>query len=57
MSNMPSFTELEAAAGAVIRILKTIPEFSSSRIAIIGGLGLWRYIRNYRTTEVRFQEP
>lgn len=57
MSNMPSFTELEAAASAVIRILKTIPEFSSSRIAIIGGLGLWRYIRNYRTTVVRFQEP
>lgn len=56
MSNGPSFAELEAAAGAVIGILKTFPEFSGSRIAVIGGLGLWRYIRNYRTTEVSFQE-
>ncbi|KAJ6168015.1 hypothetical protein N7497_000858 [Penicillium chrysogenum] len=29
----PSFAELEVAAGAVIDILKTMPEFSSSRIA------------------------
>ncbi|KAJ5742468.1 uncharacterized protein N7511_011487 [Penicillium nucicola] len=51
MSSGLSFAELEAAAGVVIEILKTIPEFSNSRIVIIGGLGLWRYIRNYRTTE------
>jgi hypothetical protein len=56
MSSGLSFAELEAAAGAVIEILKTIPEFSNSRIVVIGGLGLWRYIRNYRTTEVRSQE-
>lgn len=55
MSN-PSFTELEAAAGAIIRILKTMPEFSNSKIAVIGGLGLWKYLRRYRTTEVSFQE-
>ena len=36
----PSFAELEAAAGAVIEILKTMPEFSSAKIAVIGGLGL-----------------
>ncbi|KAL2867592.1 uncharacterized protein BJX67DRAFT_387830 [Aspergillus lucknowensis] len=47
----PSFPELEAAAGAVIRILQTMPEFSNSKIAVIGGLGLWKYLRNYRTTE------
>ncbi|KAG0159428.1 hypothetical protein PDIDSM_6950 [Penicillium digitatum] len=47
----PSFAELEAAAGAVIGILKTMPEFSNSRIAVIGGLGLWNYLRRYRTTE------
>lgn len=52
----PSFAELEAAAGAVIGILKTMPEFSNSRIAVIGGLGLWNYLRRYRTTEVRFHE-
>lgn len=48
----PSFAELEAAAAAVIRILQGIPEFSNARIALIGGLGLWKYIRGYRTTEV-----
>lgn len=52
-----SFPELEAAAGSVIGILQTMPEFSGARIAVIGGLGLWKYLRNYRTTEVRFQEP
>lgn len=57
MSNGPSFAELEAAAGAIIEILKTFPEFSGSRIAVIGDLGFWRYIRNYRTIEVCFQEP
>ncbi|KAE8148911.1 hypothetical protein BDV25DRAFT_10228 [Aspergillus avenaceus] len=47
----PSFAELEDAAGAVIRILKTIPEFAAAKIAVIGGLSLWKYIRRYRTTE------
>lgn len=48
----PSFAELETAAGAVIGILKTMPEFSNAKIAVIGGLGLWKYIRGYRATEV-----
>lgn len=48
----PSFAELEAAAGAVIGILKNMPEFSNAKIAVIGGLGLWKYLRGYRTTEV-----
>ncbi|PYI31702.1 hypothetical protein BP00DRAFT_446315 [Aspergillus indologenus CBS 114.80] len=47
----PSFTELEAAAAAVIRILQVMPEFSNARIALIGGLGLWKYIQNFRTTK------
>ncbi|KAJ5102016.1 hypothetical protein NUU61_004238 [Penicillium alfredii] len=46
-----SFPELEAAAGSVIGILQTMPEFSSAKIAVIGGLGLWKYLRTYRTTE------
>lgn len=47
-----SFAELEAAADAVIRILQTMSEFSNAKIAVIGGLGLWKYMRSYRTTEV-----
>jgi hypothetical protein len=48
----PPFAELESAASDVIRILKTMNEFSSAKIAVIGGLGLWKYLRGYRTTEV-----
>jgi hypothetical protein len=48
---------MEAAAGAVIGILKTMPEFSSARIAIIGGLSLWKYLRGYRTTDVCLPWP
>ncbi|PLN82443.1 hypothetical protein BDW42DRAFT_193060 [Aspergillus taichungensis] len=47
----PSFAELEAAAVAVIRILQGMPEFSNARIALIGGLGIWKYFRNYRITQ------
>ncbi|KAB8254572.1 hypothetical protein BDV32DRAFT_142787 [Aspergillus pseudonomiae] len=47
----PSFAELEAAASSVIDILKTMSEFSNVKIAVIGGLGLWKYLRGYRTTE------
>jgi hypothetical protein len=53
----PSFAELEVAAGAVIAILKTMPEFSNAKIAVIGGLGLWNYLRGYRTTEVPLPWP
>ena len=49
---MPSRTQLETAAAGVIRILKGIGEYSNARIAIIGGLALWRYIPTGRTTEV-----
>jgi hypothetical protein len=48
----PTFTELEAAASAIIRNLKTVSEFSDAKIAIIGGLGLWKYLRGYHTTNV-----
>ncbi|KAM3427382.1 hypothetical protein NHJ13734_009005 [Beauveria thailandica] len=49
--NAPAFHELEAAAQAVIAALKTMPEFSGAKILVIGGLGLWKYLRQYRTTE------
>ncbi|KAH9216695.1 hypothetical protein DL95DRAFT_496314 [Leptodontidium sp. 2 PMI_412] len=29
---------------------EAIPEFSALRIAVFGGLALWRYLPNYRTT-------
>lgn len=49
---MVSLDELETAAADVIRILKGISEYSNARVAIIGGLALWRYIPTGRTTEV-----
>ncbi|KAL9123826.1 MAG: hypothetical protein Q9217_006783 [Psora testacea] len=48
---MPTRTQLETAAADVIRILRGISEYSNARIAIIGGLALWRYIPTGRTTE------
>lgn len=48
----PTFDELEAAAREVIRILKTMPEFSNTLLAVIEGLGLWKYLPTYRTTEL-----
>ena len=49
---MPIRAQLEAAAADVIRILKGISEYSNARIAIIGGLALWKYIPVGRTTDV-----
>ncbi|PLN83717.1 hypothetical protein BDW42DRAFT_192151 [Aspergillus taichungensis] len=47
----PTFTDLEQAASAVILILQTMPEFADAKIAIIGGLSLWKYISHFRSTE------
>jgi len=49
---MPSRPQLETVAADVICILKGMPEYSDARIAIIGGLALWKYIFIGRTTEV-----
>lgn len=49
---MPTRIQLEAAASEVISVLKGIREFSNARIAVIGGLALWKYLPNGRTTEV-----
>lgn len=43
---------LHQTAADVIAILKTIPEFRDSKIAVIGGLALWKYLSDGRTTEV-----
>ena len=45
---------LEEAAADVIGIVKTIPEFTDAKIAIIGGMAIWKYDRRYRTTEVPY---
>lgn len=50
--SLPSFSDLELASQAVITILKRLPEFANAKIAIIGGSSLWKYIREYRSTEV-----
>jgi len=44
--------ELEQAASAVIHILKSIPEISHARIAVIGGMAVMKYAQGYRTTTV-----
>jgi len=44
--------ELHQAASDVIVILNKFPEFRDSKIAVIGGLALWHYLRRGRTTEV-----
>jgi len=49
---MPSLAELNSAASEVIIILKGIPEYANARVAVIGGLALWNYLQNGRTTEV-----
>ncbi|XMA13751.1 hypothetical protein WAI453_006542 [Rhynchosporium graminicola] len=48
---MPTLAELNSAASEVITILKGISEYSNARVAVIGGLALWNYLQNGRTTE------
>ncbi|KAF2230122.1 hypothetical protein EV356DRAFT_580299 [Viridothelium virens] len=47
---MQAQKRLEMAAVNVIRILKDISEFREARIAVIGGLALWKYNPAGRTT-------
>lgn len=49
---LPSLAELNRAASDVITILKGIPDYSNAKVAVIGGLALWNYVRDGRTTEV-----
>ena len=43
---------LEQAAIDVIGLLKSIRQYSDAKVAIIGGLALWNYIRQGRSTQV-----
>ena len=47
-----TFNALESSAYEVLAILKAFPEYSETKIAIIGGTAVWKYFRNYRTTDV-----
>lgn len=49
---LPSLSRLEAAAHDVIHIMKRIPEFADQKIAVIGGMAIWKYLPNGRSTEV-----
>jgi len=46
-----SRNELESAASDVIQILKSVPDFASARVAVFGGLALWKYVPEGRTTD------
>jgi hypothetical protein len=46
------FSELERACLVVLDIFKTIPELQTAKVAIIGGMALWKYLPDYRTTQV-----
>ena len=50
--SVATFTELEACAADVIAALKSIGEYSNSRVAVIGGLAVWKHIPEGRTTQV-----
>ncbi|KAI0595918.1 hypothetical protein F4775DRAFT_341126 [Biscogniauxia sp. FL1348] len=45
------FNELECAACDVIQIIKQIPELEHTRLLVIGGLALWHYLADYRSTD------
>ena len=45
------FDELERASLVVLGI-KTIPELQAAKVAIIDGMALWKYLPDYRTTQV-----
>ncbi|KAI1332867.1 hypothetical protein F5Y16DRAFT_418805 [Xylariaceae sp. FL0255] len=47
----PTLAELERAAQDVIMIMKNVPELASQKVAVIGGLALWKYMPKGRSTE------
>ncbi|KAG6032240.1 hypothetical protein E4U41_007280 [Claviceps citrina] len=52
--SLHSREQLHKAAADVIILLKTIPEFQNSKIAVIGGLAVWKYLRGRTTEDVDF---
>ena len=52
MPPVGDFEEMEEAAIGVLRILKTVPEFGAAKVAVIGGMALWKHMPRYRNTNV-----
>ncbi|KAL7622974.1 hypothetical protein AAE478_006653 [Parahypoxylon ruwenzoriense] len=48
---MATFNELERAAWDVIQKVKQIQEFRHTKLSVIGGLALWHYLPEYRSTD------
>ncbi|GAB1312204.1 hypothetical protein MFIFM68171_02414 [Madurella fahalii] len=48
---MVTLAQLEQAAADVVNIMKSITEYSEASIAVIGGLAVWKYIQDGRTTQ------
>ncbi|KAF3934048.1 hypothetical protein ABW19_dt0203456 [Dactylella cylindrospora] len=48
--DVPDFSDLELAAKEVIAYLK-VSGFEDSDIAVIGGMAVWKYLPDYRTTQ------
>ncbi|OTA70263.1 hypothetical protein K449DRAFT_380304 [Hypoxylon sp. EC38] len=48
---MAQFQELERAACDVIENVKHIQDLRHTRLSVIGGLALWHYLPEYRSTD------
>lgn len=49
---MVQFQQLEHAASDVIQNVKEIQDLKHARLSVIGGLALWHYLPEYRSTDV-----
>lgn len=49
---MAELQELQQAAADVIGYMKTISDYSNARVSVIGGLALWMYLADGRSTQV-----
>jgi hypothetical protein len=52
MSAANTLSEFKAAAKTVLQCLKGLPQQADVKIALIGGLALWNYLPQYRSTTV-----
>lgn len=57
MSAMNTLADLNEAAKVVLQCLKGLPDQADVKIALIGGLALWNYLPQYRSTTVSPNRP
>lgn len=48
---MSTLAQLDQAAKDVVGEMKKIKEYADAKVAVIGGLALWNYIKSGRTTK------